>query len=561
MVEKVGDIDPQQTPNDTENSGTSINNNNVFKKYFLLILLLLTFSATGIFIWKLVFQKPISKDSAILEYTNGLPKDRVVVHMPHDEVIERYPVLDFTIAGFNVYINTFEGLTVYRGTNNLQPGLAESWTNPDPRTWRIKLRKGVRFHSGDSFSAKDVKFTIEEAKKSENDARPWMSQTMASRVETVKIIDDYTVDLITKEPDATLISWMVYVGIVSEAQVKRDGLSKAVGTGPYKLLTLSEREATLEAYKEYWDGAPKVNKLVYKVIYDPALAVNALKNGEVDIIWLSSTLENNFFGKNFYTTIYYTGGVDNYIGFDLNSPKTKYIDSAKNPFADSRVRKAISLGLDKSKLITQVGINAEPLSQFGTRELIGYNSNLKVSDRDVEEAKKLLTEAGFPEGFTVTFHTDQQTDNVKVANELKKQLSEIGINLNIEIPETDILYEMIDKSDFSMLLSFYYPDTLDSIDLLDTLFHTPGGSHGLWNVNKYSNPALDSTISNAVSTFDTDKRITYTHKAHELVMSELPSIPLYTKKYQIISRNDLTFQASINMILSGINISGREVVK
>lgn len=522
--------------------------------FYALVVIVLVAAGTAVYFLK---PNPAQKHQETVEYTTDLPLDHISVQVPYDQDIERYPITPYTAAFANVDLNVYEGLVVYRGTN-LEPGLAESWTNPDPLTWRFKLRKGVKFHSGDIFTAKDVKYTIEQAKASANSKVQWTSQQMAARIDSVKIIDDYTVELKTKEPDATLLPWLVWMGIVSQDQIKRDGLDKAIGTGPYEFVSLSKREASLEANKDYWGGVPKVKKIVYKMVADPAKAKTALEKGQLDIITVNSGNTSDLKAKGFQSANFRTGGIS-YFFLDATSAKSKYITGTdKNPFKDLRVRKAIALTLDVPKLISDAGLNAEPLTQFATQELIGFNPELKRHVSNVTEAKRLMTEAGFSNGFTVTMLSDQQAEHLRAVNEIKKQLAAIGITIVPTQPETDKFYEQMYAGDFAMLYIGYYPDTIDSLDLIDTLFHAKAGSDGVFNVTNYSNQEINAVIDQARSTFDEEKRVKLTREAHTLVMDNLPSIPLFTETYQIYSRDTVMYKPSVTAILLGFDMSGRQ---
>ncbi len=530
--------------------------NKKFIYAFLVLFIIIALGSLGYFMVK-GYSKPDQAETT--EFVSGFPLNQVSMHLINDQDLGKYPLVQFTVAYANVNLNIFEGLTVYRGTN-LEPGLAESWTNPDPLTWRFILRKGVKFHSGDPFTAEDIKFTIEQAKTSEKASIPWVSQPMAARVESVKIIDDYTIELKTREPDATLLRWLVWMGIVSKKQVTLNGIEKAVGTGPYKLITLAKREAILQANDDYWDGVPKVKKLIYKVVPSPEKAKEALEKGQLDIITINSGESKIINTQGFQSANFRTGGI-NWMFLDVNSAKSKYVTGTeKNPFKDVRVRKAITLALDVNKLSSEAGLNAEPVTQFATQELIGFNPQLKRLKTDLDEAKSLLNEAGFPDGFSFTLISDQQVEHIKAVEEIKKQLAEIGITVVLSQPEIDKFYEQLFSGDFSAAYVSYYPDTIDSLDLIDIIFHGKIGSHGSLNVTNYSNSELDTVLDQARSTFDEGKRIELTRQAHALIMQDYPSIPLFTDIYHIYSRDNISYKPSITVMLLGFDMSGRQRV-
>ncbi|HEY4694830.1 MAG TPA: ABC transporter substrate-binding protein [Candidatus Nanoarchaeia archaeon] len=498
------------------------------------------------------------------EYETGLPKDQVVVQL-ESAPTGRYPLVTFDTSNINIYLDVFEGLTVFRN-NTLQPGLATSWTNPDELTWQINLRKEVKFQSGDTFTAKDVKYTIEQAKASSGDTE-WVSKPMASRVDSVKVIDDYTVELKTKEPDATLLSWIVYVGIVSETQVTKDGLAKAVGTGPYKLVSVGgdPSEAVLEAYSSYWGGTPQVKKLVYRHVSDEDQIKTELEQGKLDLAFSRITGNESLVSKGFQVSNF-RGGI-HFLLLDTESDQSKYVEAGKNPFKDPKVRKAVLLALSVADIISAGKLSAEPVSQFATQELVGFNTSLVRSDKNVGEAKKLLTEAGFPDGFTVTLDVSEgSTEGVR--NELQKQLAEIGVTVKINPLGTKPpseggpppFFAKLLSGDFALMLASYSPDTIDSLDFIDTLFHTPSGGHGGANPTGYSNSGLDKILDEATSTFNVQKRIELTREAHALIVQDLPSIPLYTTTLQVVGRGDIAFKATIGNLLLGADISGRQKI-
>jgi len=488
------------------------------------------------------------------DYIEGLPKDEVTIGIL-SEVSGRYPKVPFDVDSFAMNNNVFEGLTVLRN-GKLQSALGESWTNPDNLTWRVRLRRGVKFHSGNAFTANDVKYTIEEAKKKEN--KDWMSSFMAPRVDSVEVIDEWTVELKTKNPDPTLLYWLAYVFILSEDQVKKDGLEKAVGTGPYKLVSVNEKEFVLEANNSYWAGVPKVKNLVYKAFKDEQAVSQGLETGEADIsVFYTKTYNEPLKNKGFQITSSRSGNVS-YLGFDVNNKKTKYVTADKNPFQDVRVRKAIILALDVKEILKGADIEGEALTQIGTPELIGFSTQLRRPDQNITEAKKLLAEAGFPDGFTVTLDVFESAK--LVGEQIVEQLAEIGIKVNLNtISDFNKFVNKLYAGDFSLYYFGYFPDTLDSIDLLNTLVHTPDKKgNGSANFSSYSNSELDSILDKASTTFDVKERAKVTMQAHEETMNQLPLMPTYTRVGFFAVRNDIAFKPTPFTYVFGFELSGRQ---
>lgn len=532
-------------------------NNNMRKYLFIGIALVVVAALFFLFTNNALF-KPKQENTGTAQYQSGFPLDHVTIQMPNDEVVQRYPFIEFTIVGLNVWLNTFEGLVQLRGPNILEPGLAVSWTNPNPTTWIFKLRKGVHFQSGDLFTAKDVKYTIESCSANST----WVCNPMAQLISQVKIINDYTVELTTATPDTTLITYLYFIGMLSQAQVARDGINNAVGTGPYKIDYIKPRIAQLSAYDNYWGGVPKVKTIKYDVITDPNKAIASLENGTTDIIFLNDNKNHNdLLNKEFYQSTYNTSGVD-YLTFDVNDLKSKkYVNTPNNPFHDQRVRQAIYLALNIPQLVKDANVDAQPVTQFATSDLIGFNPELQYPGQNLAKAKQLLAEAGFPKGFTVHFDSDNSIPHIKLANQIIKRLAQIGITAILDVPSTDAMDTIQATGDYSMMFYWYYPDTVDSHDLLDTLLHTPGASHGFANLSSISDPQIDAILDKVRDSNDTNYRIKLTQQAQALAMQKLYSIPIASENFEVFARNDVAFKESINMLTLGIDLSGRQQIQ
>ncbi|OGY25531.1 MAG: hypothetical protein A2Z11_03845 [Candidatus Woykebacteria bacterium RBG_16_43_9] len=518
-------------------------------KTFYAVFLVLVIAILGVLvIWRVISPKTQTRGA---DYIEGLAKEKVTIAVL-DKILGLYPNIPYDVDSFSINSNIFEGLTILRN-GRLQPALAESWTNPDKLTWRIRLRN-VKFHSGDLLKASDVKYTIEEAKKNKD----WMSNTMASRVDSVNVIDERTVELKTKNPDPTLLYWMVYLFILSEDQVKKDSLGKAVGTGPYRLVSINENEAVFEANNNYWAGIPKVKKLVYKAFKDQQAQAQGLADGEADVgLLFKKTLNETLKSKGFRIIESRLGYVG-FLGFDINNKKAKYVEADKNPFSDVRVRKAMLLTLDVNEIIKNSGREGEPLTQLATSELIGFNTKLRRPEPNVKEAKKLLTEAGFPNGFTVTL--DALETSELASEQIKNQLAEIGIKVKLNIfSDFNGFIDKLYAGDSSFYYFGYVSDTLDSVDLLNTLVHpTDERGNGSANFSSYSNAELDSILDKASTIFDVKERAEITTQAHKKVMDQLPLIPMSTTIGFFAVRNDVAFKPAPFGYIFGFELSGRQ---
>jgi len=485
------------------------------------------------------------------EYIEGLNKDFVTIGILEGSG-GQYPFITFDIESFSFNGSVYEGLTLLR-KGKIVPGLAESWLNPDKNTWRIKLRKNVLFHTGDQLKAKDVKYSIEQAKNNKD----WVTNFIAVRIASVDVIDDFTVDLKTKNPDATLLQWMPLVFILSEEQVKRDGLDKAVGTGPYKWGSTDRKEPVLIANTGYWGGIPKIKKIKYKTFVDNKTIAEGVIKGQVDISLFTDTANLSKINKKDYRFIQARRGDINLFVMDIMSAKTAFVDKPQNPFSSKKVREALLLAIDVEELLKNTNQLGEVINQISGPELVGYNPAIKRPKVDRIKAKQLLSEAGFPDGFTVTL--DLLESAKSVGEEIKKQLAEISINVNLRIfTDFNAYLDMINsKSSFYYIA--YLPDTLDSFDLLNSFVHTPDEKgNGFNNFRGYSNPDFDKALDDAAQTFDTKERAEKTKKIHSEVMKEVVYLPIADRTTTYVVKEDVSFKPAPFGYIFPIELSGRQ---
>jgi len=261
-------MDPQPAQTNTSNI-EALSKESKSKTPVAALLIILIILALGVG-WFLYTKNQTSK-SPEEKIVTGLPRDSITIGqtVAPSGVFPNSVAEDADVA-FNA--NIFDGLGKITD-GKVEPALAVSWSNPDKNTWRFNLRKGVTFQNGDPFTAADVKFSIEEALNSIKDdvngvdvlKNDWPDVANLGSVKAVKVTDDYTVDVETVSPDPVLFNRLVFVPIVSKKQFgENTGKFTAVGTGAYKLVSITGTSAVLEANADYYLGAPRVKKVVYK---------------------------------------------------------------------------------------------------------------------------------------------------------------------------------------------------------------------------------------------------------------------------------------------------------
>jgi len=453
--------------------------------------------------------------------------EKSLVRIGWVEVVGVFPATApeaFSIA-FNA--NIFEGLTVFRN-GKVAPGLAISWSNPDKNTWRFKLRNGVTFHNGNKFVAEDVKYSIEQALASAKQPpeKQWPNVYQVANIESVIVLDPSTVEIKTKEPDPVLLPKLASVFIISKKQAEKEGFDKLVGTGPYKLKSFEKGSYTLEANQNYWGGMPKVKTAVYKPVPFDKMT-EALLNGELDIASLISSADNKKLQQRGFSVKAFDLPVVFQLSFDLANNKTPYVDTPKNPFKDKKVRQVLLYGINIDEFIKNAVPDSEPASQFVTSGIFGFDPKITRPAYDLEKAKELLAEAGYPNGFSVTVDVPltYQTDK-----EIVRQLNRLGIKAKARVLHEDEFMRRVTSGDFSLIANAWAAETLDLGDLLDGTLHTKTQIKGQANTAGYSNPEVDNLIDEASKTFDSKKRLDLLQKATKTALDDVVQIPLYMGK-------------------------------
>ncbi|RXT54120.1 ABC transporter substrate-binding protein [Bradyrhizobium betae] len=429
----------------------------------------------------------------------------------------------------------------------LQPGLATNWSPIDATTWEFKLREGVKFHDGSDFSADDVKFSIERIPRVTG---PNPTTIYVRRVKSVEVVDAHTVRVKTDGPAPTLPNDFVRLFVVSHVAARdysdtpekaAEGFNSgkaAIGTGPYKFVSWTPKEQlVLQRFDGYWGGKEPWDKVVRKEIPNDAARVAQLKAGQVDLIARIPASDVPTLEADSKLRIVRQNSVYSFnVSFDFREkpPQIKAKDGSplpKNPFQDPRVREAFDLAIDR-KVITDIAMEGmgAPQSQLVTPNIFGYNTNLKITVADPGRAKKLLAEAGYPDGFKVvfTFTNDRLPGDKEAGTAIAQMLTAIGIDVQVNAQPGAVFFPANTRGDYSLTMSGWGTLTGESNYTLSSLVHSnaPDKKLGAYNVRNYANPQLDALIQSAGIEMDDDKRRNDLEEANALVASDRPNLAI-----------------------------------
>ena len=463
----------------------------------------------------------------------------------------------------NVGAQIFESL-VERGQDlKIVPALAAQMPKlVAPTAWEIKLRRGVKFHNGEDFNADSVKFSLERLANPANKLRGSSSYALLERVE---IVDPFTVKVHTKKP------WPVFVAHLALRQAamyppkEYAGKDPAaisrnpIGTGPYKFVRWAkDEEIVMEAFPGYWAGPAKIKTVVFKPIPDDAVRVAALQNGEIDVAvnippHLAGIIEKH--PKIYLSTAPSIRTIQLMIYTHQMDPSThKAIGPYPGPTADKRVRQALAYAIDADAIVKGVmDGKAVRVATMLTSLHFGYDASLKPITQDLARSKKLLAEAGFPNGVEIVLNGPQgrYVRDREVGEAVAGQLNKAGIKTTLKTYEfVSYLNNMVyvHKAGPVWLIGWGHP-TMDAEAIYVPLFKTPN-IFANWH-----NEDFNAMVEEAQSQMDEKKRLAQYQRINRLWIEEVPAIPLYQQIDLYGANKRVTWKARSDELIRAYDMS------
>ena len=439
------------------------------------------------------------------------------------------------------------------------PSLAESWT-VDGDTWTFHLRKDVKFSDGTPFTADDVVFTYDRVPKVPNS--PSSYALYLSSIDRLEVVDPHTLKIITKGPSPVLLPNLSMVPIMSSKAAsgpapegkttvelnRGDGL---VGTGPYKFVSWKRgAEIVFERNENYWGEPPAWDRVIYRPITNPAARVAALLAGDVDLIEDPPTDDLPKLKQNKDLYVQETPSVRIiYIallqGDDV--PPGMSGTNGKNALQDRRVRQALSLAIDRQSIVDRVmGGSAMPAANLLAYPGFGSSEKYaKAAAPDVEQAKKLLAEAGYPDGFTISLGSPagRYTNDQRIAQVVAAMWARIGVKVNVETMAPAVFFKQRNAHAFSAYLAGWAASSGEMLNPLNSLVVTKQPELGLGTTNwsKYSNPEADKLVLEASRTLEDDKRAALLQEASGMIMDDYGILPLQFEMSVWAMKNDVRY--------------------
>lgn len=444
---------------------------------------------------------------------------------------------------FDVTINIFDNLVRFkRGSTEIEPSLAESWQiSPNHLEYTFKLRKGVKFHDGTDFNADAVLFSYlrqhdpkHEAYKYANAWDYWTDMALDKNVAAIEKVDDFTVLIKLNKPESPFLAnlAMPFAAIVSPTAVrkhKQEFAKKPVGTGPFKFVSWARGERIiLDANTSYWDGRPYVNRVIFRTISDDSARLNSFLAKEIHIM--------NLPRPEHIATIKSKRPDAKII--EENAMNVAYLafNTSKPPFDNVKVRQALSMAVNKEAIVKGIYSGMATAAKNPMPPIIwGYNDSIQDYKFDVEKAKKLLAEAGFPKGFKAELFTlpiarAYMADGKKVGEAIQSNLKAIGVDINLTTMEWGTYLEKTKGGHYQMAILGWIGDNGDPDNFLYVLLSGANTKAPASNIALYKNAQVDKLLSDAKSLTSQSERAELYKKAQVLIHQDAPWIPLAHSK-------------------------------
>jgi peptide/nickel transport system substrate-binding protein len=423
-------------------------------------------------------------------------EDAITIAVPSD-VPSLDPTLDTSPIGQNVRLNVFDQLTTIAADGSVKPRLATEWTtSPDSMVWTFKLRTDAKFHDGSPVTVDDVMWTYNKIMNDEKSSvRPYLS-----KIKTMDRISDHELRINLKEPFAPFDRQVSLISIASKNAYEKLGAAgfgqAPIGSGPYKLVRwLKDDRIEMEAFQDYWGGAPAVKKVLLRPIPSDASRASALVSGEADVVpLLPPQLAEGLASREGVNIIKVQSHKVVYIGFDVRNGILGNLD----------FRRAVDMAIDRKAITEQLlrGLG-EPSGQIVAPASFGYDPTIKPTEYDPEKAKELLAKSGYNgEQIVIQYPNNNVASNDAVAQAVAGYLQAIGIKAQLQGMEYTAFFPLwTGRKLNSMHIFSYGPTNLDADLPLTSLYET-GRTRGYWE-----NPETDKLVRAQRAEADPKKRL------------------------------------------------------
>ena len=429
----------------------------------------------------------------------------------------------------------FEGLVRYQDQIKVAPALATSWSNPNDTTWIFNLRQGVKFHSGRTMTAADVKYSLDYAVANQGEDNNSSILALSSSIDQVTVVNPYQVKITTNGPDAVLLNRLASLFIVDSKAKLGD---PNAGTGPYTVKpgSVKPNATTLDlvASNNYWGGHVYTRAVQFKEDTTLDQLTTDTANGKFDLAGdftaqQAATIKAK---ATYYQPLTIPDLGVSYLQFNL--------EKAGSPLASLAARQAATYALNAPAILKAGGLSGTPVNQVIPQTLPGYDPSIKNTPYDPTKAKQLLATVPNALAPLTLFY---ETGDEGQVGEIAKELNAVGFNVKATgVSDSAAFFSQVAAGQGDMFYLVYTTSTLDGLDMVNnTVAGTPN----------YTSAELTTLISQAGATIDPTSRIAALQKIEQLVAKDIPTIALYTQVRTYVLTKPYVVNVSLPAVDSG----------
>lgn len=407
--------------------------------------------------------------------SDHLVRNEGTLTIAYDQPLTTYEPTGSGVVNRGYLVNTYETLVRFDRDFNVEPSLALSWGALDDDVWQFKLRPNVVFHDGSTFDADDVVASIERAQSDDSQI-----QSLVSNVARVEAVDPLTIQIETAAPDPTLLNKLTLLWIIPSETGKT--VSSPVGTGPYRFLREQDGDWQFERFEDYWGESPSYPELWLQWMPDKFERYESFLSGDVDVLAQVPPVFVDPLLQMGYPISSLPSLEVNFLLFDTQDDRS--------PVRHRELREAIRLALNPERLVELTSGYAHPVSQFVSRGVFGYNSDLQVSTYDVEQARSIVSDLGT----TLTVSLDLPEGLESLGAYVENQLASIGLTPTVTYWAAETYADRIRSGESDFFFLAWRSETGDAGDFFTTLVHSPTDEYGSMNASRYRNEAVDDWI-------------------------------------------------------------------
>jgi peptide/nickel transport system substrate-binding protein len=418
-----------------------------------------------------------------------------------------------------VYHNIYEPLVTLDTSLGIRPGLAESWSQPDPRTLVFKLRRGVKFHDGTEFNAEAAKFNFERMKSEPKSVR----KGEVANIDTVEVVDAHTLKVNLKKADAALLAtltdragMMVSPKVVQERGAELQRNARGAGTGPFEFVEwVKDSHLVIKRNDAYWNkqGGPYLDRVRYRPIPDDVVKLQSLQSGEIDVMDYVQPRD-----------VAAVKADKNVVVVDVPSLAdfAYQLNHTRPPFNTRALRQAVAYALDIEQIVKGVWLNVGvPANGPIPPTSWAYDKSIPPIKRDLAKAKAKLAEGGQPNGFAFTLTTNNIPINIQEAEVIQAQLREAGITAKVKLVDSATLISEGNAKNFEMI-SYQWSGRPDPDGNIYQFFRTTPGTSLNWS--GISNPQLAALLDRTREVSGQAERRKLYGEVTKLLQDELPMV-------------------------------------